>query len=272
MSWTTRTISYSSYSGSCAINGEGSTIAYGYSGGNPTDGIQVIKNLGQPNEKSFFISIPGSLIPSHLFYGYGISVSKHLISTTGIAGNFNLGAAGTGDVFQISDFPSQLPNLTSEGKYIITDSNIYAPYFVGDGSGLINIQSSNIVQPFANLIVSGNVSAAVFYGDGGLLSNINTLSSVRSVTSGTYQIQPTDFYIGCNGTGITVTLPLGSSVNPGQTYVIKDESGLISGNSSYRFTIATLDSNTIDGSSSLTIVNSWTSVTVLWTGTKWSII
>lgn len=87
-----------------------------------------------------------------------------------------------------------------------------------------------------------------------------------------YSVQPTDFYIGCNGVGIAITLPTGSSVNPGQTFVVKDESGLISTNSSYRITINTPDSNTIDGSSSLTVVTSWTSVTLLWTGSAWSII
>jgi hypothetical protein len=96
-------------------------------------------------------------------------------------------------------------------------------------------------------------------------------SSIKQVSSN-YSIQPTDFYIGVNGTGVTVTLPDGSTINTGQSYVIKDESGLINTNSAYRITINTPDSKTIDGSVSLTVVNSWTSVTLLWTGLTWSII
>lgn len=47
----------------------------------------------------------------------------------------------------------------------------------------------------------------------------------------------TDYYIGCNGTGITVTLPLGATVPIGKVYVIKDESGLATSNPAYRFTL-----------------------------------
>jgi hypothetical protein len=99
-----------------------------------------------------------------------------------------------------------------------------------------------------------------------------TIVPVKSVTSGNYNIQLTDYYIGCNGTGITVTLPLGSTVPTGKVYFIKDESGLISGNSSYRITLNVSDANTIDGQSTLTIVTSYTAITVLWTGSFWSII
>lgn len=87
-----------------------------------------------------------------------------------------------------------------------------------------------------------------------------------------YSAQVTDYYIGVNGTGITVTLPLGSSTYIGKTFVIKDESGLVTPNSAYRFNIATSGSNTIDGSSSLTVTVSYTAVTVIWTGSFWSII
>ena len=107
--------------------------------------------------------------------------------------------------------------------------------------------------------------AAYFTRTGG--SPIVPPSSVKSVTSGTYQIVPSDFYIGCNGVGITVTLPLGSSVNPGQSFVIKDESGNARVN-----TIQVTGSNTIDGSSSVTLNQNYISLTFLWTGALWSIV
>ena len=98
-----------------------------------------------------------------------------------------------------------------------------------------------------------------------------TAVPVVQVTS-SYAAQGTDYYIGVNGTGVTVTLPLGSSTYLGKTYVVKDESGKITPNSAYRFNIATSGSNTIDGSASLTVTVSYTAVTVLWTGSFWSIV
>lgn len=94
---------------------------------------------------------------------------------------------------------------------------------------------------------------------------------VVQVTSN-YSAQATDYYIGVNGTGVTVTLPLGSSTYLGKTYVIKDESGLVTPNSAYRFNVAASGSNTIDGSAFLTVTVSYTAVTVLWTGSFWSIV
>jgi Tfp pilus assembly protein PilX len=96
------------------------------------------------------------------------------------------------------------------------------------------------------------------FGQTGISSNYTALAS--------------DYYIGVNGTNVTVTLPLGSSVVAGKTYVIKDESGLISGNTAYRVTIAASGPNLIDGSASITVTQSFTALTVFWTGSFWSII
>jgi hypothetical protein len=97
-------------------------------------------------------------------------------------------------------------------------------------------------------------------------------SAVHKVTSGTYQVQPTDFYIGVNGTGIMITLPPSASVVIGQMYVVKDESGLVTPNSAYRFTIKGYGSDMIDASASITVTVSFISLTFLWNGTRWSII
>ena len=90
--------------------------------------------------------------------------------------------------------------------------------------------------------------------------------------SSNYSAQVTDYYIGVNGTGVTVTLPLGSLTYVGKTYVVKDESGKVTPNSAYRFTVAATGPNLIDGSSSVTVTVSYTALTVLWTGSFWSII
>lgn len=87
-----------------------------------------------------------------------------------------------------------------------------------------------------------------------------------------YAAQVTDYYIGVNGTGVTITLPLGSTTYAGKTYVIKDESGLASLNSSYRFNVQASGGNTIDGSASLTATIGYIALTFLWTGSFWSIV
>lgn len=98
------------------------------------------------------------------------------------------------------------------------------------------------------------------------------VNPIQTGVSVNYAAQPYDYYIGVNGTGVTVTLPLGSSVVQGKTYVIKDESGLVTSNTAYRVTVATTGPNTIDGSASVTITQSYTALTFFWTGTFWSII
>jgi len=92
---------------------------------------------------------------------------------------------------------------------------------------------------------------------------------VRVTTS--YSAQVADYYIGVNGTGITVTLPLGSSTYLGKTYVIKDESGLIGANALYRVTVVTSGSDLVDGQTAFIIALNYGAVNVMWTGNRWSI-
>jgi hypothetical protein len=98
------------------------------------------------------------------------------------------------------------------------------------------------------------------------------VNPIQTGISSNYAAQPYDYYIGVNGTNVTITLPLGSSVVQGKTYVVKDESGLITSNTAYRVTIAPTSPNTIDGQSSITVTQSFTALTFFWTGTFWSII
>jgi hypothetical protein len=112
--------------------------------------------------------------------------------------------------------------------------------------------------------------AAYFSRTGGASApTVPTLVPVQLVTSGNYNVQLTDYYIGCNGAGITVTLPLGSTVPTGKIYVIKDESGLAT---TRHITVAATSPNLIDGSATAILSINYISVTFLWTGSRWSII
>lgn len=98
------------------------------------------------------------------------------------------------------------------------------------------------------------------------------VNPIQTGISSNYSALATDYYIGVNGTNVTITLPLGPSVVQGKTYIIKDESGLITSNTAYRVTIATTSPNTIDGQSSITVTQSYTALTIMWVGLFWSII
>jgi hypothetical protein len=106
--------------------------------------------------------------------------------------------------------------------------------------------------------------AAYFTRTGG--SPVFAPVAVKEITS-SYTMQNTDFYVGCSGSGIVVTLPVGPT--PGQSFVIKDESGNARVNN---ITVNTSDSKTIDGSATQVLASNFISVTFLWTGTAWSII
>jgi hypothetical protein len=97
------------------------------------------------------------------------------------------------------------------------------------------------------------------------------VNPIQTGISSNYSAAATDYYIGVNGTNVTITLPLGTSVVQGKTYIIKDESGLISTNSLYQVTVTRSGSDLIDGQTSFIIALNYGAVNVMWTGSFWSI-
>jgi hypothetical protein len=82
-----------------------------------------------------------------------------------------------------------------------------------------------------------------------------------------YGALSTDFVIACSIGGITITLPI--SPTNGQSFIIKDTNG--NANAS-NITISATGGHNIDGSSNFIIGTNFGSVTVLWTGSQWSIV
>ena len=108
--------------------------------------------------------------------------------------------------------------------------------------------------------------------------SITRIDGLQTVLTGnstsTYTILSTDQYFGSTRSTVgacTVTLPLGSGVTVGRQYIIKDEGGS-SGSGSKRITVAASGSDTIDGNATRTITSNYGSLTVMWTGTRWSVI
>ena len=97
------------------------------------------------------------------------------------------------------------------------------------------------------------------------------VNPIQTGVSSNYSAQPYDYYIGVNGTNVTVTLPLGTSVVQGKTYIIKDESGLINVSALYSITVETSGSDLVDGHTAFIIALNYGAVGVMWTGSFWSI-
>jgi len=154
-------------------------------------------------------------------------------------------------------------NVTAANSAIVTANTGMKSYVDAQfSSGVTSLTGGN------NIVLSGSTGGVTIQRVDGLQSIItgNTASS--------YTLTTTNQYFGTTrstaGTG-TVTLPLGSTVPVGRQYIIKDEGGS-SGYSLRRITIAASGSDTIDGSASRGITSNYGSITVLWTGTRWSVI
>ena len=147
------------------------------------------------------------------------------------------------------------PGGTPGTQWINSGSNIYFSNSVGIGA----------INPAYKLDVSGDLRVT-----GNIYGNIigTTLVSVATGLTSNYVANIGDYYIGVNGAR-QVTLPLGSSISAGKSYVIKDEAGNAS---AFSVLLQASGSDLIDGYSNVTMALNNISLTTLWTGTRWSLI
>ena len=107
--------------------------------------------------------------------------------------------------------------------------------------------------------------AAYFTRTGGAPTAFGAPGAVQQV-SGSYQIQPSDYFIFVTALPTTITLPSSSLVYPGKSFIIKDETGRADLNP---ITILTTDS--LDGyQTSMTLAVSYGSINFLWDGLQWA--
>jgi hypothetical protein len=94
--------------------------------------------------------------------------------------------------------------------------------------------------------------------------------STVSVTSATYTVQLTDYYIGVNHPGaVTITLP--GNVETGTCYVVKDELGQASNGTNRYIAVVPSGSDTIDGQDKITIAYNFGSLTLIYNN-GWRIV
>jgi len=107
----------------------------------------------------------------------------------------------------------------------------------------------------------------------GVINQYINTGNVVSV-SNSYNVTMYDYYIGVNSNGsgnVTVTMPLGSTLQNGKLYFIKDESGRAS-IQGYRPIIQMSGGDLLDGNTSVTMALNNIALQIIWTGTRWSIV
>jgi hypothetical protein len=94
--------------------------------------------------------------------------------------------------------------------------------------------------------------------------------ATTSVTSASYSIQLTDYYIGVNYAGaVTITLP--ENVTSGTCFVVKDELGQASNGANRYITVMSSNADTIDGKDKAIIGYDYGSLTLLYNN-GWRIV
>ena len=178
--------------------------------------------------------------------------SQYIFKTINVLGQSNITATVNDDSLNMISGTGIL--ITTSGKNVTFTANVT--------NAITSITAAN------NIILNSSTGNVI-------IQRVDGLQTVVSGnTSSTYSITTTDQYFGSTRSTVgacTVTLPLGSSVPMGRQYIIKDEGGY-SGLFGRRITVTASGSDTIDGSATRTITSNYGALTVLWTGTKWSVI
>jgi hypothetical protein len=238
---------YTGSAGTNGTNGTNGTIGYtGSAGTNGTNGaIGYTGSLGT-NGTNGYTGSKGDL---------GYTGSQGIQGITGNTGyNGSKGDLGyTGSIGYTGSASTVIGYTGSQGVGYTGSAGV---------NGVTSITGGN------NIILStstGAVSITRIDGSQTVVTNNSTA---------TYTLLSTDQYFGSTRSTVgacTVTLPLGSSVTVGRQYIIKDEGGQ-SSTFSRRITLTAAGSDTIDGSATRTITSNYGALTVLWTGTRWSVI
>ncbi len=155
-----------------------------------------------------------------------------------------------------------------------TNQTVSASMFYGDGSMLYNIRADNVAAEGPSYSiqfhdsVDGDItgSANLLFEQNVLKLNAGLKLNRVSVTA-TYTASATDYYIGMDSTGGTISLrlPDAAALSDGQTYVVKDEGGAASSNN---ITIVASGSQTIDGQNQVVLESPYASLQLYCNGTN----
>ena len=181
-----------------------------------------------------------------------ITANTATISSLTISGNINAGNVNTtGNVY--SNGKQTITSVTPSANVGISLSNVVT----GGPAASFQINNTGVLSLVAGtgITVSGATGNVTVSASG--IANVNTRGTAVSTT-----LTATDEYVGATASGITLTLPLGTT---GQSYILKNEvgSGLV--------TVTATGPNTIDGSASKNMTAN-ASITVVFRAGAWRIV
>jgi hypothetical protein len=181
-----------------------------------------------------------------------ITANTATISSLTISGNITAGNVNTtGNVY--SNGKQTITSVTPTANVGISLSNVVT----GGPAASFQINNTGVLSLVAGtgITVSGATGNVTVSASG--IANVNTRGTAVSTT-----LTATDDYVGATASGITLTLPLGTT---GVSYILKNEvgSGLV--------TVAATGPNTIDGSASKNMTAN-ASITVVFRAGAWRIV
>lgn len=185
-----------------------------------------------------------------------------------------------------------MPSDTTNTVVVAIQGNTIKPGTPSDGYALIYVNGNTdweAAPPGGDLggtFISTTVDAIT--GSSVVATSANKLSllkgqnvSVSSLKTSNYTITTSDFMIGIGTLTVSITITLPSSPTDGDLYIIKDINGTCqqfirndTGTSTtYGFTTTiSPSSGNIDGMSNIVMASPYQSITVVYTGSQWSII
>jgi len=153
-------------------------------------------------------------------------------------------------------------------------TSVSASSFYGDGSHLVNVRADHVVAEgpqysiqFHDSVDGDLTGSATFLFEADILKLGGGLKLNRTSITSTYTASATDYYIGINSTGGTISLqlPSAAALSDGQTYVVKDEGGTANSNN---ITIVASGSDTIDGQNQVVLMSPYASLQLYCNGSN----
>ena len=207
----------------------------------------------------------GFLAGQNILSGYANLYIGNFAGGNTISGYYNVGigysagpAADYHNTVSIGTFASAgANNVAVFANGLNVGINTNTPAYELDVNGTTNthgIAISGVTGTAGQVITATGTGAGVQWSNPGIVH-------VQTITSSSYTIQTTDYYIGVNYAG-AVALNLPASPISGQSIIIKDQSGAARTNN---ITVSG-NGHTIDGSASIVLNTNYISITVIYNG------
>jgi hypothetical protein len=153
---------------------------------------------------------------------------------------------------------SSSANIQLTAPTIVSSNN---PSISGSGAGILTLANATFVGN-SNIASTVNLSY-------GLCNAVNTISNYVTVSTSTYTVGPSDYYISCNPASNAITISLPNAPSTNRIFIIKDRTGNAG---THNITITTVGGSvTIDGSTTNVISSNHGFVQLVFNGTSYEV-